>query len=91
MINYGIVYSDTEPQSIEITDKAIFLAKNIYPYVEENEGYETSGYKFELTEYTKDEYIWLLGNQNEELKNNLLDTQAALCDIYEMLGGKDNG
>lgn len=57
MKNYGIVYGATEPQPIEITSTSVFTASNIEPYTQEIEGKTISGYQYEYTEYTKDEYL----------------------------------
>ena len=38
--------------------------------------------------YTKDEYIKLMAEKNAELESQLTDTQLALCDVYEMIGGE---
>ncbi len=40
-------------------------------------------YTYDETQYTKDEYITLLSNENATLKQQILDTQLALCEIYE--------
>lgn len=87
MINYGKVYSDTVPKSIEVTPGAVFLASNIQPYVEHFDEGDEIGYMFDYIAYTKDEYIELLSEKNETLEAELLDTQEALCDIYEMIAG----
>lgn len=57
MKNYGIVYGATEPQPIEITSTSVFTASNVEPYTQEIEDKTVSGYKYEYTEYTKDEYL----------------------------------
>ncbi len=48
---------------------------------------------FSYTEiqYGKDEYIELMANRNEQLNNDLTDTQLALCELYEIIGGGNNG
>ena len=40
-----------------------------------------------MVQYTKDEYIKLMDEKNTELESQLTDTQLALCDVYEMIGG----
>lgn len=57
MKNYGIVYGATEPQPIEITSTSVFTASNVEPYTQVIEDKTVSGYKYEYTEYTKDEYL----------------------------------
>lgn len=57
MKNYGIVYGATEPQPIEITSTSVFTASNIEPYTQVIEDKTVSGYRYEYTEYSKDEYL----------------------------------
>lgn len=42
-------------------------------------------YVYDEIQYTKDEYITLLSQENSSLKQQILDTQLALCDIYESI------
>lgn len=44
-----------------------------------------SYYQYDLYEYTAQEYVGVLQELNDELKTELLDTQMALCDIYEAM------
>ena len=80
MINYGKVRSSQAPKSIEITSSQVFIAKNISKYEETFDDYIMQGYEYDYVGSDKDEYILLLHNQ-------ILDTQMALCDIYESIGG----
>lgn len=88
MINYGIQCSSVEPKSIEIIGSNVFVANNIQPYEEELDGRFLKGYKYNCVSYTKDEYILLIANKNLQLEQDLIDTQVALCDLYEALGGE---
>ncbi len=84
MIIHKEVFSTTQPPEIEILDTKVFVASNIEEATIEFD----AGFKFTLTEYDKNEYIHVLADQNQALLNELLDTQSALCDIYEqILGG----
>jgi hypothetical protein len=56
MTDYGKVRSFTRPQDIEITDDAVYLAKNITPYEEEKDGRTIKGYEYDYIGYSKDEY-----------------------------------
>ena len=85
MINYGRVISDYEPQEIEITQTAVFVAKDIVPYEISIDEYTISGYEYTYIEYSINEYILLLSQHNDGLQEELLDTQVALCDIWEAL------
>lgn len=80
MILHGTIYSSLQPQAVEITPTAVYVASNIAPYTKTIEGHSQSGYSYECVEYTKDEYI-------VKLSQDLIDTQQALCDIYEMIEG----
>ncbi|WP_428047771.1 hypothetical protein [Candidatus Proelusimicrobium excrementi] len=90
------IYSNTQsidaPKEFEINSYRVFVAKNI-KYVEKEDSENTdeesitfSHYEFDLYEYTPSEYIEILKNANEELNNEILDTQMALCEIYETMG-----
>ena len=48
---------------------------------------EESLYSYTETQYKKDEYIELIVKQNEKLNADITDTQIALCEMYETLGG----
>lgn len=88
MITHALTYSTTQPQPIEVTDAKVLIASNIHLvtlYDDDNQPQQS--YCYELTEYDKNEYIKLIGEQNEQLRNELLDTQSALCDIYEAMEG----
>ena len=87
MKNLGKVYSNSIPKELEINASQVLIASNIESYEKESEGQVETIYKYDYVSYTKDEYIELLSNQNKQLSVELLDTQMALCDIYESLGG----
>ena len=46
-------------------------------------------YEYDEIQYTKDEYIELMAQQSKQLSTELLDTQLALCELYETLGGEE--
>ena len=83
MNNYGKVYSSTQPQEIEITNNAVFLASNVKPYTKNIDDHIQEGYEYDYVEYTKDEYLLKLTNDNKELQQSILDTQLALVELYE--------
>lgn len=51
------VRSAIQPQAIEITPNYVLVASNITPYEETVDGHTSSGYEYECTQYTKDEYL----------------------------------
>lgn len=93
MIIHNLIYSSNEPQPIEVTNLKVLVASNIHAVTLQNdEGQPQQFYCYQLSEYDKNEYIKLIGEQNNELRSELLDTQTALCDVYEMIeGGLENG
>ena len=79
MKNYGLTYSKTEPLSTEITKNSVFIATNIEQYsrIGDN-GEQDSGYKYNLTEYTKDEYIAVLAQNNARIEEELTAAKILL-------------
>ena len=86
MKEYKNIHSVTEPAAVEITDNLILVAKNIHPYSAVMEEQEVQGYEYDCTEYTKDEYLMKLARENAQLKQDILDTQLALVELYEAGG-----
>lgn len=62
------VRSQTQPQEITMTANEVLVASNITPYEEEINGITRSGYEYECTRYTKDEYILLMAQQLQAAK-----------------------
>ncbi len=89
MKDYGKVRSTVEPVEVEITETRVFVASNITPVTETgNEpGEGFSGFEYDLLEYTKDEYIKLQADRNTALEQQITDTQLALVEVYELIGG----
>ncbi len=85
MKNFGKVRSSYEPKKITISASQVFIASNIMPYSELKDEYNEKGYEYDYVVYDKDEYIELLSEQSEQLQSELLDTQSALCNVYELL------
>lgn len=88
MEQYQKVRSVQQPETKVIDDFSVWVAENITPVSEagtdEQPGFE--GYEYDLTQYTKDEYIQLIDEKNASLEAEITSTQLALCDVYEMLG-----
>lgn len=87
MINYGRVYGAKRPDEVEITNRCVFVASNITASSKIVDGIVEEGYVYNYIGYTKDEYLKIIDAENSHLKSELLDTQSALCDIYEALEG----
>lgn len=86
---YEQVQSTVEPLDVEITESRVFVASDVTPVnepgTEDNPGFV--GFVYNLIEYTKDEYIKLQADRNKALEEQLTDTQLALVEVYEMIGG----
>lgn len=78
MKQHGKVYSVAEPLPIEITETAVFLASNIESYTQEIEDHIYEGYKYDCTEYTKDEYLALQSAKISSLEQELAAAKILL-------------
>ena len=65
------VRSKIMPNEIEITDKYVLIASNITAYEEEVDGHVMSGYEYDCTQYTKDEYLVQQANKIGTLQEEL--------------------
>jgi len=87
MQQYGKVRSTQQPETQVIDEYSVWVAENITPVSEpgtdEQPGFV--GYEYDLTQYTKDEYIKMIDEKNAALETQVTDTQLALCEVYEML------
>lgn len=84
---YRNTQSTAPPKEFEINPYKVFICKNI-TYHERKEDEEMpvpAYYEYDMYEYTPTEYIEILKTEKEDLKQELLDTQMALCDIYEAM------
>lgn len=88
MINYGKVRSTIKPEPIVIDEFSVWQHTNIQP-VSENVGKENEfvGFEYEMIQYGKDEFILSQAAEKEVLQQQVTDTQLALCEVYEMIGG----
>ena len=87
MIEYKNVHSTVKPNETEIDDYSVWVSTDIQEITVTDENREHTEYAFNQKQYSKDEYIMLMSEQNKSLENKLTDTQLALCDVYEMIGG----
>ena len=78
MINYGRVRGAEVPQNIEITNTAVYIASNIEPYTEDIDDKTVTGYEYDYTQYSKDEYLLILSERNETLSDELQATKIIL-------------
>lgn len=87
MTDFGKTRSTLKPEELEITESLVFIASNIQTIKEDgtdgNPGFE--GYEYDLKSYDKDEYIKIQAETNASLTEQMIQTQLALCDVYEMM------
>jgi hypothetical protein len=87
MENLGKVRSTVKPPETEILETSVFVASDVTEVSEQiDEQNDFNGYEYTLVRYEKNEYIQKIQEQNQTIKSELLDTQMALCEVYEMLG-----
>lgn len=72
VIGTDTVYEHTDIEAITETDERTGRTREVYKYHE--------------IQYTKDEFIMKQTVQNEQLQNQITDTQLALCEVYELMG-----
>ncbi|MDE6110938.1 MAG: hypothetical protein K2F65_03365 [Eubacterium sp.] len=82
-----IVQSTIKPKEIEIDEYSVWINSDIKEILVTDENSSHTEYEFNQIQYSKNEYIKLMSEQNKDLEDKLTDTQLALCDVYEMIGG----
>lgn len=87
MKEFKKVRSTQQPEQKLIDDYSVWVAENITPVTESGSDEEPGfvGYEYDLTQYTKDEYIKLIDDKNTSLEAQITDTQVALCEVYELI------
>ena len=78
MVNYVKIHSTKEPQEIEIKNNYVFCNSNIVPYEEQLDDRTITGYEYDCTQDTKDEYLLLLTTKNKTLEEELAATKILL-------------
>lgn len=86
MVDYGRVRSTVKPQPVVIDEFSVWKHTDIQE-VSENPGAENefNGYEYNMVQYSKDEYIRMVAEENTTLGEQMTDLQMALCDVYEMM------
>lgn len=79
MTDYGIVQSAVEPGEKVVDEYSVWVNTDITQ--------TSDGWEYHMVQYSKDEYIKVMDDKNTNLEEQLTDTQIALCDVYEMIGG----
>lgn len=79
MISHGKVQSTVKPQAIEIDDNSVWITENVN--VVSTTDFE--GFEYDLTQYTKDEYIQILDERDKMKSDAILE----LSDMVATLAG----
>ena len=87
MKRYENVKSTTAPESIVFDELSVWVNTNVREEAVSEDGVTYTQYVFDQLRYTKDEYVKLISDRNAELEAQLTDTQLALCELYESIGG----
>ena len=83
MLDHGIVESNTRPEPIAVDEYSVWESTDIEEFqVEVETGEEVTHYRYQLNQYTKDDYILSTIEQNQ------LASDLAIAELVEiMLGG----
>lgn len=85
----GTVQGNSEQaKALVIGKDTVYVHTDIVPVEKDGKVVEDL-FSYTEVQYDKDEYIELMAKQNEQLGNDLTDTQLALCEIYETIGGAE--
>lgn len=89
MKNVGTVYGNGEQAKALVVGKdTVYVHTDITPITEDKFGNPVEDlFSYNEIQYSKDEYIEIMVQQSEQLNSDITDTQLALCEIYETLGG----
>ena len=79
MTDYGIVKSAVRPEEKVVDEYSVWVNTDITQTAD--------GWEYHMVQYSEDEYLALMDEKNSALEEQLTDTQIALCDVYEMIGG----
>lgn len=80
--------SSEQARPLVVGKDTVYVHTDIIPIEEDGKIVEDL-FSYTEVQYGKDEYIELMAQRNEQLNNDLLDTQLALCEIYEAIGGTE--
>lgn len=85
------VQSTIKPKKIEIDEYSVYLNSDIKKIKVPDESGKHTEYEYNQTQYSKDEFISLMSEQNKDLEDKLTDTQMALCEIFESFVTAEDG
>ena len=87
MTNIGTVRVTEKPDKIIIDEYSVWVNTNITEIQVADEGRNHTEWECDQERYEKDEYIKMMDSKNTALEKQIDDTQIALCEVYEMIGG----
>ena len=79
--------SSQQAQPLIVNKDTVYVHTNIVQATDEDGNIVDGLYVYDEIQYTKDEYIKLMDDKNSQLEQEVIDTQMALCDIYEAIKG----
>lgn len=79
MTDYGIVKSAVKPEEKVVDEYSVWVNTDVTQTAD--------GWEYHMMQYSKDEFLALMDEKSDALEEQLTDTQLALCDVYEMIGG----
>lgn len=80
-----------KPVDVEANSYKVFVAKNAHTIeisrkdIETGETKTKEYWEYDLYEYEPSEYVQILQKKYDDQQVELLDTQMALCDLYEAM------
>lgn len=87
MTNIGTVRGIEKPDKISIDEYSVWVNTNITEIQVADESGNHTEWEWDQKRYEKDEYIKMMDSKNTALEKQIDDTQIALCEVYEMIGG----
>lgn len=87
MKDFGTVKSAVRPEPLVIDEFSVWINTDVEETTTPGmDGEMEHGFQFHMIQYTKDEYIRMMAEENAALGAQMTDLQMALCDVYEMMG-----
>lgn len=84
MKDYGKVRSTVKPEPVKVDEYSVWKHTDIH-MIAENEGMENEfiGWEYHMVQFDKNEFIKMQISENEELSEQITNTQLALCELCE--------
>ena len=78
--------STEQAQPLIVNKDTVYVHANIVQATDEDGNVVDGLYVYDEVQYTKDEYIQIMAEKNSQLEQEVIDTQLALCELYESVG-----